>query len=91
MTNGHDRPGPQMDPGPLIAGTVLIGIGSVISLTGVAVTAAALAAVARRWVSEMEVPPRELLRQQIAKAKAATAAGASAWRDGGPAPQRRRT
>lgn len=85
MTNGHDRPGPQMDSGPLIAGTVLIGIGSVISLTGVAVTAAALAVAARRWVNEMEIPPRELLRQQMARAKAATAAGASAWRNGGPA------
>jgi hypothetical protein len=34
----------------------------------------------------MEVPPSELARQQLAKARAAASAGASAWRDGAAQP-----
>ena len=45
-----------------------------------ALSAAALADIARQWVNQQEVPPAELARQQVAKAKAATAAGASTWR-----------
>lgn len=86
MADGQNRrPGSQMNTGPLMTGIVLVGIGSVISLAGVVVGGAALAAAARRWVNDMDVPPRELLRQQMTKAKAATAAGTSAWRNSTPA------
>lgn len=92
MAEGQNRrPRSQVNTGPLMAGFVLIGIGSVITLAGVAVSGVALAAAAQRWVNDMDVPPRELLRQQMAKAKAATAAGAGAWRTSTPATQAHRS
>jgi hypothetical protein len=70
--------------GPLLAGAVLIGVGSLLGLAGLAIAGAALGAAARRYVNGMEVPPSELARQNLAKARAAASAGVSAWRDGAP-------
>ena len=75
-----------LQTGPLLAGAVLIGIGSLLGLAGLAIAGAALTAAARRYVNGMEVPPSELARQQLAKARAAASAGASAWRDGAAQP-----
>jgi hypothetical protein len=72
--------------GPLLAGGVLIGIGSLLGLAGLAIAGATLTAAARRYVNSMEVPPSQLARQQVAKARAAASAGASAWRDGAAQP-----
>jgi hypothetical protein len=76
------RPGFALQTGPLLAGAVLIGIGSLLGLAGLAIAGATLTAAARRYVNNMEVPPSELARQQLAKARAAASAGASAWRNG---------
>jgi hypothetical protein len=72
--------------GPLVAGAVLIGIGSLLGLAGLAIAGAALGAAARRYVNRMEVPPSELARQNLAKARAAAGAGVSAWRNGAAEP-----
>jgi hypothetical protein len=83
MTN---REGPpvafQVNSGPLIAGAVLIGLGSLLGLAGLAIAGATMGAAARRYVNGMDVPPSELAKKHLAKARAATAAGASAWRNG---------
>jgi hypothetical protein len=78
--------GLALKTGPLLAGAVLIGIGSLLGLAGLAIAGAALGAAARRYVNNMEVPPSELARQNLAKARAAASAGASAWRDGAAQP-----
>jgi len=70
----------QLNSRLLLSGVVLAGLGSLVGLAGLALSAAALADIARQWVNQQEVPPAELARQQVAKAKAATAAGASTWR-----------
>ena len=75
-----------LQTGPLLAGAVLIGIGSLLGLAGLAIAGAALTAAARRYVNTMEVPPSELARQNLAKARAAATAGASAWRNGAAQP-----
>jgi hypothetical protein len=75
-----------LQTGPLLAGAVPIGIGSLLGLTGLAIAGATLTAAARRYVNSMEVPPSELARQQLAKARAAASAGASAWRNGAAQP-----
>ena len=78
--------GLALNTGPLLAGAVLIGIGSLLGLAGLAIAGAALGAAARRYVNNMEVPPSELARQNLAKARAAASAGASAWRNGAAEP-----
>ncbi len=79
----------QVHGGMLITGAVLAGVGSLLGLAGLAISAAALADATRRWVNAKETPPSELARQQWAKAKAATAAGATAWRNGTAQPAAR--
>ena len=84
MTNLEEEPaaGFQVNTGTLMVGAALIGIGSLIGLVGLALSGASLAAAARRYVSSMEVPPGELAKQHWARARAATVAGAGAWRNG---------
>ena len=77
--------GPQFEAAPLITSAVMVGAGTLIVLAGLAIGGGHLAAATRRWVREMEVPPSELARQKWAQAKAAYAAGASAWQDGSQA------
>ncbi|MBO0771221.1 MAG: hypothetical protein J2P35_07180 [Actinobacteria bacterium] len=74
----------RLNSGLLITGSVLAGLGSLLGLAGLALASAALAAATRRWVRQMEVPPGELARHQWARARAATSAGASAWRNDKP-------
>ena len=75
-----------LNTGPLLVGAVMIGIGSLLGLAGLAIAGAALTAATRRYVNSMEVPPGQLARQQLAKARAAASAGPSAWRDGAGQP-----
>jgi hypothetical protein len=66
----------------LIVGGVLMGVAGLIGVAGLAVAGAALGAAARDWANRQEVPPSEMARQHWLRAKAATAAGTSAWRNG---------
>ena len=73
---------PQVRSGPLIVGGILAGAGAMLMLAGVAIGSAHLFSATRQWIAEMEVPPSERMRQQWARAKAAAAAGSSAWQNG---------
>jgi len=83
MSNGeNDKSGPQFRSGPLIVSAVLVGAGTLIALTGLAVGGGYVASLTRQWIREMEVPPSELARLKWAQARAAVSAGASAWQNG---------
>jgi hypothetical protein len=83
MSNGDNgRNRPQFRSGPLIVSAALVGAGTLIVLAGLAVGGGHIAAATRQWVREMETPPSDLARQKWAQARAAMAAGASAWQDG---------
>ncbi len=77
--------GLQVRSGPLVSGAVLVGVGELIALVGVAIGGFHLLSALRQWVSEMEVPPSELAKQKLAQARAAaaaaSAAGAGAWQN----------
>jgi hypothetical protein len=74
---------PLVTAEPLVAGAVLIGIGSMLFVTGLAINTAAMAAAALRWMSGADVAaaPTEFARQQWTRAMAVTAAGARALRE----------
>jgi len=72
---------PQVNSGPLITGGVLIGIGAVIALAGLAVAGTHLVAATRAWIKELETPPSELARLKWEQAKTAAASGASTWKE----------
>jgi len=74
--------GPQFQAAPLITSAAMIGAGTLIALAGLAVGGGHLLTATRRWVNEMEVPPSELAKLKWAQARAAYAAGSSAWQNG---------
>jgi hypothetical protein len=73
---------PQFQAAPLITGAAMVGAGTLIALAGLAIGGSHLVAATRRWVREMEVPPSELARLKWTQARAAVAAGTSAWQNG---------
>jgi hypothetical protein len=83
MNNGQSTSAAfQLKSGSLILGAALMGASCVLGLTGLTICASTVIAATRRWIKQMDVPPSELARLKWAQAKAATAAGSSAWQDG---------
>ena len=83
MTNSQASTGGlQVNSRSMLAGGALIAVGGVLALAGLTVSSSALIVAVRRWVREMEEPPADLARRKWAQAKAASAAGASAWQNG---------
>jgi hypothetical protein len=71
---------PQVNSGPLMVGGILIGVGALVALAGVAVAGRHVVAATRAWVNELETPPDQYARLRWAQAKAAASAGTAAWR-----------
>jgi hypothetical protein len=72
----------RLNTRPLIVGGALMGVAGLLGLAGAVVAGTALAEAMRDWAGRQEVPPSEMARQQWSRAKAATTAGATAWRNG---------
>lgn len=69
------QPKLQVNTRQVVSGSVLIGIGGVIALAGIAMAGTALVAAYRDRVAQMDVPPSALARQNWDRVRAATAAG----------------
>lgn len=69
----------ELNRASMITGAALIGAGEVIALIGVIVSGTAMASACRRWVRDLEVPPREVVKHTWDQTKAAAAAGTAAW------------
>ena len=72
---------PQVRSGPLVVGGILIGIGAMVAMAGLAVAGTHLVAATRAWINELETPPSELARLKWQQAKAAAVSGTATWRD----------
>ena len=72
---------PQVRSGPLVVGGILIGVGAVVAMAGVAVAGTHLVAATRAWINELETPPSQLAKLKWEQARAAAVSGAGAWRD----------
>jgi hypothetical protein len=72
---------PQVRSGPLVVGGILIGIGAMVAMAGVAVAGTHLAAASRAWVKDLETPPGQLARLKWEQARSAAVSGAATWRD----------
>ena len=75
----------QLDRRRIAGGGVLIGIGGLLGFTGMLLASFAIVSAARRRVNQLEQPPSELAKRRWQQARAATTAGAKAWRNGPPA------
>jgi hypothetical protein len=68
----------------IAGGGVLIGIGGLLGFTGMLLVISAIVSAARRKVNQLEQPPREIAKLKWQQARAATTAGAKAWRNTPP-------
>jgi hypothetical protein len=66
----------------LLAGGVLAGIGGLLGCAGALLVSSALVSASRRWVRQLDPPPSTMAKVKLQQARAATTAGARAWRDG---------
>ena len=60
---------------------MLLGVGGVVALVGLAIAGSHVATATRQWVREMDVPPGQLAKLKWEQARTAAAAGASTWRE----------
>ncbi len=72
-----------------IVGLALVATGGLISLCGLGISGTAAVNSFRRWLMTQQEPPGQIVKRKISQAKAATAAGASAWQDGMATPRTR--
>jgi hypothetical protein len=79
--NGPTGNWPEVRSGPLMVGGILIGVGAVVAMVGVAVAGTHVVAATRAWMRELETPPDQLARLRWEQAKTAVAAGATTWRE----------
>jgi hypothetical protein len=74
----------QLNRRRIAGGGVLIGIGGLLGFTGIQLLSSAIVSATRRWVDQLEQPPSELAKRKWQQARAATTAGAKAWRNRHP-------
>jgi hypothetical protein len=87
-SNQARQPGVQLNRRQVVAGAVLMGVGGVIALAGVALAGTALVSAFRQRVQQMDVPPGELARQHLSAVRQATSAGMDVWLKEQPGSQR---
>jgi hypothetical protein len=73
----------QFNTRQILTGAILIGVGGVVALAGVAMAGTALVSAYRDRVNQMDVPPSELARQHWNRARHAALVGVGEWRNGG--------
>ena len=71
----------QLSRRRIAGGGVLIGIGGLLWFTGMLLVGSAIVSAARQRVNQLEQPPSELAKRTWQQARAATTAGAKAWRN----------
>jgi hypothetical protein len=84
MSDGAFGPGMQVNRGMVVGGAVLVGLGGLLGFSGMVLLGSALVTASRRWMRQLDRPPTETARRKWEQARAATTAGAEAWRSGSP-------
>ena len=75
----------QLSRRRIAGGGVLIGIGGLLGFAGMLLVGSAIVSAARQRVDQLEQPPSEIAKRTWQQARAATTAGAKAWRTSPPA------
>jgi hypothetical protein len=68
----------------MVIGAVLTGIGGLVGCAGILLVSSSIVSATRRWANQLDTPPMEIARIKWQQARAATTAGAQAWRSGPP-------
>lgn len=84
MTDQASQNGVQVNQGLVMGGAALIGLGGLFGFAGAMLLSSAVVSATRRWLQQLERPPRETAKLRLQQFRAATSAGAEAWRSGAP-------
>lgn len=84
MTDRALQDGVQVNQGLVMGGAVLLGLGGLLGFAGVMLLSSAVVSATRRWLQQLDRPPREIAKLRMQQVRAATSAGAEAWRGGSP-------
>lgn len=84
MTDRALQEGVQVNQGLVMGGAVLLGLGGLLGFAGVMLLSSAVVSATRRWLQQLDRPPREIAKLRMQQVRAATSAGAEAWRGGSP-------
>ena len=72
----------QLSRRRIAGGGVLVGVGGLLGFTGMLLVSSAIISAARQRVNQLEQPPSVIAKRTWQQARAATTAGAKAWRNG---------
>ena len=81
MGNAASNGDVQLNRRRIAGGGVLIGIGGLLGFSGMLLVGSAIVTVARQRVNQLEQPPSVIAKRTWQQARAATTAGAKAWRN----------
>lgn len=76
---GHEKV--EFESGPLIVGSVLVGVGGLLAFIGLVIGGLHAVSLGIRWLASLEHPPSEVAKTKWSQFLAAGAAGANAWKD----------
>jgi hypothetical protein len=82
------RSGTYVDRRLIGSSAALLTGGLVVCLAGAAIGAVAVVTACRRYVADLDEPPRAMARRRWGQARSATVAGVGAWQDYGRRTQR---
>jgi hypothetical protein len=71
----------EFESGPLIAGSILVGIGGLLCFIGIVIGSLHALSTVIRWFASLENPPTDVAKTKWSQFLAAGAAGANAWKD----------
>jgi len=82
-TDGKTNLSPYVDRRLIGASAALVTGGMLVCLAGTAIGTVAVVSACRRYLADLDEPPREMARRRWVQAKSATAAGVGAWQQHG--------
>jgi hypothetical protein len=82
MSDQASQGGVQVNQGLVVGGAVMIGLGGLLGFAGMMLLSTAVVSATRRWLQQLEHPPTETAKLRLQQLRAATSAGAEAWRSG---------
>lgn len=71
----------EFESGPLIVGSVLVGVGGLLAFIGLVIGGLHAVNQVIRWFASLEHPPTDVAKSKWSQFLAAGAAGANAWKD----------
>jgi hypothetical protein len=74
----------EFESGPLVIGSILVGVGGLLAFIGLVIGGLHAVSQGIRWLASFENPPNQVAKTKWSQFLAAGTAGANAWKDSQP-------